>query len=468
MTSCVNDDFNDNNKRPYVVPAETLLTNAEKELITQITTPSVNNNVIRFFVQYWTVTTYTDEPRFDLISRAIPDKYWENLYRKVLGNLETARNVIIKEVTPPGTTSDVWSKQQKNKLAIIDIIQVYTFQILVDTYGNVPYSEALDPNIILPKYDDAETIYNDLILRIDKAITDLDETGKTFAFGEMFYNGSIPKWKMLANSIKLKIGINLADHNPAKAKGIVEEAYNNGVITTNAENATFKYDAVAPNFNPIYENIVASGRNDFIPSSTIVDAMNMLEDPRRAIYFTKVNGIYKGGINGKTNTFSLFSHLGSDFHKADLKGILMEATEVNFYLAEAASRNYTVGDAKKHYENGIRTSFESWGIGAQADAYIATVPYNSGNWKALIGQQEWIALFNRQIEGWNMVRRLDTPQLNLPDGVSPSLGLNTFGYPQRMTYPINEDTVNGANKQDAIQAMGGKDGLNHKIFWDIN
>lgn len=54
MTSCVSDDPTINNDldKSYAVPAETLFTNAEKELTDQLTTPSVNLNVIRYFTQY--------------------------------------------------------------------------------------------------------------------------------------------------------------------------------------------------------------------------------------------------------------------------------------------------------------------------------------------------------------------------------------------------------------------------------
>ena len=57
-----------------------------------------------------------------------------------------------------------------NKLAIIELLNVYSFQNLVDIFGNVPYSQALDINNITPAYDDAATIYSDLLSRIDAAL----------------------------------------------------------------------------------------------------------------------------------------------------------------------------------------------------------------------------------------------------------------------------------------------------------
>ena len=55
---------------------------------------------------------------------------------------------------------------QKNELAITDILEVVTWYYLVTTYGDIPYSEALDMNDPFPKYDDAKTIYGDLLERL--------------------------------------------------------------------------------------------------------------------------------------------------------------------------------------------------------------------------------------------------------------------------------------------------------------
>ena len=66
--------------------------------------------------------------------------------------------------------------EKANKLAIIELLTVYSYQNLVDIFGDVPYTEALDINNIAPKYDDAATIYADLITRIDAALAKLDNS----------------------------------------------------------------------------------------------------------------------------------------------------------------------------------------------------------------------------------------------------------------------------------------------------
>ncbi|MBF4492965.1 SusD/RagB family nutrient-binding outer membrane lipoprotein [Flavobacterium sp. MR2016-29] len=468
MTGCVNDeaDFNDNKDKPYDVPSQTLLTNAEKALADQMTTPSVNSGPFRYLSQTWAATQYTDESRYFFITRKVSDVHWRVLYASVIGNLQSTKDAIAKEVKPSSQSQADFDRIQKNKTAIADILQLYTFQVLVDTFGNIPYSEAVTTGIVLPKYDDAATVYSSLITKLDATIASIDASTSSFSAGDVIYSGNMAKWKLFANSLKVKIGINLVDANPALAKSTIESAYTAGVITTNANNASFKYTTAAPNYSTLYANLVASGRNDFVPTSNIIDAMNTLADPRRDAYFTLYNGVYKGGVYGTANAYANFSHISAKIAAADFPALLFEATEVNFYLAEAAARGLSVGGTvETYYNNAIRASFENWGV-AGVDAYLLTpgVAYATapGTFKEKIGRQAWIGLFNRGFESWTTYRRLDYPVLVAPATASAAAeGV----VPKRLTYPINEQTVNNANWTAASTAIGG-DKLANKIFWD--
>lgn len=471
-TSCVDesDDYNLDHDGAYDVSANFLLTNAQKELADQMTTAEVNLNVFRYFTQYWAATQYTTESKYRVTTRKIPDNHWNALYRDVLGNLESAKKAIALEVKPSTMSEADFAIQQKNKLAIIEIQEVYTFQILVDTFGDVPYTDALNPSIVLPTYEDDAAIYPKLITRLNTALTDLDLSGGSFESGDYIFGGDVDSWRIFGNSLKLKLGINLADVNPTLAQATVESAYNAGVIADNSENAIFQYVVAAPNYNPIYANLVANGRNDYVPASPIVDYMNNLSDPRRPAYFTLIGGNYIGGNYGYTNAYSNFSHVSDGIKAPDAPGPLLESMEVAFYLAEAAARGYNVGDtAENYYNRAIHDSFEFWGLSSSdADAYLldpnvayATAP---GTWQEKIGNQAWIAYFNRGFESWTTWRRLDYPVLTVPASAYPEAdGV----IPKRLVYPVNEQTVNGTNYQAASTAIGG-DRLATKVFWDVN
>lgn len=488
LSSCVsdNDSFNDDEKKSYDVSAESLLTNAQKELTDQLTSPSVNNNPLRYYVQYWAATLYTAESRYNLINRTIPDTHWTNLYQDVLGNLQTSEQVLLKEVKPGNVVDSDWQKQQQNKVAILEILRVYTYQILIDTFGDVPYSESLqNPKIILPKYDNDAAIYPLLITRLNAAIAKLDTSGKSFDKGDLVYKGNVADWKLFANSLKLKLGTNLSDIDNSLAKTTIEEAYNAGLLLDNPKNALFVYASFAPNYNPIFDNLVASQRNDNVPANTLVDRMNLLSDPRRPIFFTPMaDGSYKGGVPGAQNALpyeTTYSHVGDVIKKPAAPGVLLEAFEVNFYLAEAAARGFSVGNTPEYYYNkAITLSCNFWGVTPEETAaYLAqpTVAYTTaastpitgfpgtgtGTWQEKIGYQEWIALYNRSFQSWTAYRRLDFPILiSHPRSVAASGGQ----VPVRWTYPSEEQTVNGKNWTDASTAIGG-DKLTTRIFWDV-
>lgn len=473
LTACNNDDptFNEDQDRFYDVPAATLVANAQRELADQLATPDVNLNPFRYYTQYWAATQYPAESRYNIVSRSIANNLWNNLFRDVIGNLETAKAVIDAD---DSVGIDAATKQ--NQKAIIEIIQVYTYQILVDTFGDIPYSEALDVTNVLPKYDDDAAIYPQLITRLNAALANLDEAEGTFATGDLIFRGDIAKWKLFGNSLKVKLGTNLADVNPTLAQATIESAVADGVILTNDQNATFDYSGAAPFYNPLYGSIVASNRNDYVASSTIVNAMNTLEDPRREVYFKTVDDdrndetpeIYKGGVNGAGNAYLSFSAPGTILEDPALEALLFEATEVNFYLAEAAARGFSVnGTAADYYDAAITASFDYWGVPDVA-AYLATpaVAYTTaaGDWKQKIGTQEWIAYFNRPVESWTSWRRLDVPSLTPAINAVP---ISDGQIPVRFTYPIAEQTVNNANWIAASAAIGG-DNLTTHVFWDVN
>ena len=100
LTISCNDDITDLNvdpKNPAVVPAASLLGNAEKNLVDYMTSTNVNTNDFRLFAQQWTETTYLDESRYDVLQRNVPDNTWRILYRDVLRDLKEAHNLTAAE-----------------------------------------------------------------------------------------------------------------------------------------------------------------------------------------------------------------------------------------------------------------------------------------------------------------------------------------------------------------------------------
>jgi hypothetical protein len=335
---------------------------------------------------------------------------------------------------------------------------------LVDTFGDIPYAQALDPNSVNPKYDDAKTIYADLVKRINAATAAINTAEGSFGDADLMYGGSMVQWKKFANGLKLRIGLTLADADATTAKTLIEDA-SNGVFTSNNDNAKLTYYSSVPNTNPIWLDLVQSGRHDYVPANTVVDITNNLNDPRRATFFTLLNGKYVGGKYAAGGNYTNFSQIGNIFNSPTTEGVIMDYAEIAFGLSEAAARGYSVGGtAESFYNKAITASIKYWG---GSDAEVATylnsvnVAYNTakGTYKQKIGTQKYIALYNRGFEAWTEWRRLDYPIFNLP------VNKTYAEIPVRFTFPVGEQTLNFANWTAASSAIGG-DKLTTKLFWD--
>ena len=461
LWSCMTDeqyeDFNRDPKNPVEVQADFLFTNALVSLSDVMASPSVNVNIFRFIAQYLTATTYLDEPNYDLTNRGIPQNFWSEIYRDVIFDLQDAKKILEADV-------ELSQAEKDARLAQLEVIEVYAWQVLVDTFGDIPYTQALQAQEYpLPAYDDAAIIYKDLIERMMIAQNQI-EAGQGFTGADVLYHGNMEKWDKFASSLLLRLGMRLSEINPELAKEAATAAVEDGVFTSNDDTAELNYTSTTPNTNPLWEDLVQSGRSDYVVANTVVDYMNALDDPRRPAYFDdNIEGGYIGGVYGGSNSYPTVTHIGDVFLDPTLPGILIDYAEVEFYLAEAAERGFGVpGTAEDHYNTAVAASILYWGqTPAEAAAYLAQpeVAYNSDNWRTQLGVQFWIAMFNNPFEGWAVWRKFDDPQLNLPEDTGNPV-------PLRYTYPVNEQNLNEVNYLAASEAIGGDEQQN-PIFWDV-
>jgi hypothetical protein len=454
-------NLNTNPKNATNVPGETLFSDGQLNFADIMTSPSVNDNIFEFFAQFWAATTYTQESRYDLGNRNVPQRWWTVLYRDVLMNYDRARLLISIEEA----ITDEEKATQQNKLAVLLINKVHTYSVLVNTFGNIPYTDAFKiDSTTTPRYDDQKTVYYALLDSLDMAISKLDPSGDNFGDADLLYHGDGAAWVKFANSLKLRLALLIFDTDPTKAAALITAAAPN-VFTSNADNAVFQYLTAPPNTNPIWDNLVQSNRNYFVPANTLVNVMNDLSDPRRPAYFTTdPNGGYSGGIYGNGNSYGNFSHVADAIKEPNFPTILLDYAEVEFSLAEAVERGVAVGGtAQEHYNKAITASITSWGGTAlEATTYLANPKVNyitaAGTWQQKIGVQAWIALYLRGFDAWTSWRKLDYPKL-----VKPALALSEI--PVRYTYPINEQNLNSANYKKASADIGG-DAVTTKLFWD--
>ncbi len=459
LASCAKslEEYNIDQKRPSTVAAGSLFSNSLKQISDIQASPSVNNNVFRFWTQQWAATTYQDEPRYNIATRNIPLNYWTPMYREVLQDLKESRRLTDEDAS-------ITPEVKANRVALTEIVAVYTWSVLVNTWGDVPYTEALNPEINEPKYDDAATIYADLFKRLDAAIAQLTPANANFGGADLLYKGNGGAWLKFAHSLKMKLAITIADADETTARAAIQASFDKG-FTSNADNAAFEYLVSTPNNNPISNNLnsMFTARQDYVAGKTIIDKMNAVSDPRRPFYFTAVNNNYIGGLQGVNNSFANLSRPANAIIAPDFEALLMDYSEVEFILAEAAARWGIAGSPATHYNNAITASITYWG-GTVADAttYLGrpAVAYATaaGDYKQKIGEQKYLALYNRGYDAWTEWRRLDYPRLQ-PANEALSV------MPVRLTYITSEYTLNRVNTEAAAAAIGG-DEVGTKLFWD--
>lgn len=463
LTSCTDkfDEFNTDGKRATIVTGESLFSNAQKELADYLSNTDTKLNIYKLLSQYWTQTENIDGANYKLDKLNISDNIYDHLYLTVLKDLDEASIKITATKVP---TSEEAVK--KNKLAIIELMNVYTYAHLVDIFGAIPYTEALKANISYPKYDSGSDIYADLFKRLDAALANLNKDALSFGNTDMYYKGETAAWIKFGNALKIKLAIVTADANGALSETMVEEAYSKA-FANNADDCQLDYLDNSQNYNQLYAQLVASGNHDYVPANTIVNTMNALNDPRMVAFFSdKIVGNYIGGQYGYYNYYAECSHIGEAINKRTFPGFILTYTETCFYLSEAAARGFSVGkSAEEWYNEGIAASFIKWNIGG-INTYLAKpeVAYATaaGDWKQKIGLQSWIANYVRGDIAYNNWRRLDYPVLNLPQNIS-----NYDGIPVRFTFPASEKSLNAAEYTKAATMVGG-DSIKSKVFWDKN
>jgi hypothetical protein len=458
--SCTKDltDLNLDPKNPQNVDGGTLFANATLALMDFMATPNVNVNNFRLYAQQWAQTTYADESNYELVERNVNGAAWNTLYATVIRDLKgvSVRNEDNQVLT---------DEHKKNQAAMAEVLEIFAWHLLVDLFADIPYTEAFTDDVT-PAYDDDAAIYASLASRLDNAIANLSGESRMGNF-DLIYGGDVVQWRKFANSLKLRMAVRIADSDSGKASKMVSDAVADGVFQSSADDFRIAYLSSTPHTNPLWEDLVQSGRSDFIAANTIVDAMNTLNDPRRPYFFKdQYDGQWLGGVYGDNNNYNAFSHPGFLQLDPTFPHAILSYTEVQFLLADGAERGYSVGgSAASFYNQGVTASILEWGGSqAEADAYLANpdVAYATapGSWKERIALQKWLALYDQGLEAWTTWRLYDAPTLN-------EAAQAMRKPPARYTYPVTEFSLNGANVQAAAAAIGGNT-LDSKVFWDVN
>lgn len=470
--------INTNPNEPSQAATPFLLTSSQKNLADNYSGEFELGYFGNLYSQYWSQNQYTDESQYAFREGVVND-IWEDYYTA----LNTLQEIIRLNNEFPERYASYGDNN--NQIAIAKILQAWTYQTLTDIYGDIPFEEALqggeNPS---PAYNTQEEVYTGLLTMLTEASNSIDVDGTGFTSGDIFYEGDMAKWKKFANSLKMRVAIRIADQKPAVAQTAIQEAVSAGVFEDNEDNAEFGYLTSVPNNNPINE--AYKDRDDFAASKPLIDLMKNYEDPRISAYaaqaradsvcsnFDCYEGFPYGMDGGRATTYkneNPWSRPGTLVREADFPAIFMLYDEVLFTLAEAKERGFLPTDpttAAEYYDDAIDASMEYWGV-TNASAitnYKNNVPYNSSNYKQVLGEQKWLALYMQGVQGWAEWRRLDFSGV-----LTPPVDGKLVDFPApiavRYPYPQDEENLNRTNLQEAIDRQG-PDNQGTKVWWDVN
>jgi hypothetical protein len=279
------------------------------------------------------------------------------------------------------------------------IMTVFLYQKLVDTFGNIPYSQALrgEENIVAPTYDDAATIYQDLVVKLDEAIaeiilatnTDADPVPPsvlplrlTVAADPLFSEITDAEdqalaWARFANTLKVKILLRLTGKTGFDA--FVSTGFTNislalGFLTNDAI-VDPGYELNRP--NPAWATwgrtvALALANSSRVPTTFSFGFFNgvKLSDTRRGeanfVNFPSTPTNQLGNEVGNPTIVSgqvtwasnQAGYTGTGILKGAAMGQpLMLHAEALFLVAEAQLRGFISGDYVTTFNNGVNASF---------------------------------------------------------------------------------------------------------------
>ncbi len=373
-----------------------------------------------------------------------------------------------------------------NYKAIAMIMKAYHFQLLVDLYGDVPYTEALQRGeLSTPVYDDAQTIYEDLIVKLSDAISLISSAEENSAIvpgndDAMFY-GDMMMWKQFANSLKLRILVRQMSMSGRDAYIQTQfdaiAAEGSGFINFDAGINPGYISGVEGSQNPffnLYGND-AGGTQTLTSKATcatdyIIEYLTTETNDPRVDYIYEVPtsghlGVPQGLLDYDTPVVDAYvpekvSNLGTGIIKGgDMTAVIYTLSECYLNQAEAVLNGYLAGDAKTLYESGVQSSFDYLGAGSAASYLsqaIANVSWDdSPNQLEAVITQKWIGTNSITAEqAW-----FDYTRTGYPSGLPVSLLASTPDRPVRIFYPASELTANGDN------VPSQPDAFTAKIFW---
>ncbi|MDR2042722.1 MAG: SusD/RagB family nutrient-binding outer membrane lipoprotein [Tannerella sp.] len=452
-----------------------------------------------FWVEYWTQNYSASQ--FKSLCEYLPTDFntaYQSLMSQPMADLKRMK-------------SDTEGDENKGYYFIAEALSIFTWQVITDLWGDMPYTEALraEEGLYHPKQDQGQDIYADLLRRVDELLTiDLSESSIDGHYDYIF-DGEMEAWWYFAHALKLKLMLRLSETPGFDANALYDYIFSHeDEIFYFASSLYGGYggaripgriwdDTMEGKRHPMRE-FQAGGANylsqNVIGCKTLVDYLKINGDPRLATLFSGNEGAFFGDFDSKADS----DEDGTPDDKedyctvrfaGDMDLFLLSSWEVLFAVAEVAARAGDMDNAQWYYEQAVMESLEQHGIASTAiieaaegeDGQDGYALWQGGSVEACIKQiamQKWIAHCNYQhIEAFLERNRTKYPSVSEIDirADRPAANLN---FPTgSLTISVNGRTILNGNLPASPlypevyitrnnNAPSQKPNVGQKVWWD--
>jgi len=362
------------------------------------------------------------------------------------------------------------------------VMKAYTYQVMVDLYDQVPYTEAFQGQANLtPKWDQGADIYAGLLAEIDNALSKDYNSGPIAGNSDLVFNGdaaAIDKWVAFANTLKLKMYLRMVYANPAVAEAGIRGLFDSGVTFLTVDASLNKFVDEANKDNPLHEFTArAITAQNLRASNTFLSWLVANGDPRIRTYFGNgptYLGIDQGDYQN-TNTALIAASVNNSKPTDPVQFISL--AESNLLQAEALERYYAGAGASAKYNAGVTAAFQQAGLDAAAAApfiatggkyaYLSTGTFEqkleqiiTQKWASFPGSHSLEGFFEKNRTGYPATSPVYSNAANYIPGQFVVSKVSFLGnnLPKRLIFPDNERKTN-PNTPAIVP-------LTQKVWWD--
>jgi len=353
---------------------------------------------------------------------------WNTAYAGALTNLRTVQ-----------AKSAAAGAGQNNLKGAAEVLEGLHMGTVAAVWGDIPYSEAVQPPNYTPKFDLQMSVYADVLKVLDQGIADLNSNLTPLAQDALSLGGNATRWVKLGHSAKARYLMHTAraaGYSATILNQVIAEAQQGITSLTGSEDAMATHGTVQGQSQNLWYSFMVQDRTGYMDAQTtfVIPLMKAMkfdgksnEAGRLAFYFNPAQN------NLNTTTTGAYA--------INAQYPLFRASETHLLMAEAYVRQGNTASALSELNN-ARTYNNNVFKNTSAAFVAADFPTTAALQQAIFNET-YVSLMH-QIEEWNFLRRVDYA-ISYKDSAGVTRTMATkYGtvFPQRFVYSTTEGTSN--------------------------